>query len=233
MNTSGGSISGISVIIPAFNEEFSIGSVLNSLPKEKLNEIIVVNNGSTDKTSFVAKSHGARVVDEMIPGYGAACLKGISELDEPEIVVFLDGDYSDFPEEIESLVQPIEENRADFVLGSRMIFPESRSSLLPQARYGNLLAVFLIWLFFQYKFTDLGPFRAIRYQSLIEINMTDKNFGWTVEMQIKAVKHGLRIMEIPVHYRERIGVSKITGTVSGTFKAGTKIIFTIFKYLLI
>ncbi|SVB52904.1 uncharacterized protein METZ01_LOCUS205758 [marine metagenome] len=233
MNTSGGSIPRISVIIPAFNEESSIGSVLDSLPKEKLNEIIVVNNGSTDKTSFVAKSHGARVVDEMFPGYGAACLKGISELDEPEIVVFLDGDYSDFPEEIESLVKPIEENCADFVLGSRMIFSESRSSLLPQAKYGNLLAVFLIRLFFQYQFTDLGPFRAIRYQSLIEINMTDKNFGWTVEMQIKAVKHGLRIMEIPVHYRERIGVSKITGTISGTFKAGTKIIFTIFKYLLV
>ena len=221
-----------SVIIPAFNEETSIGLVLDNLPQEKLKEIIVVNNGSTDKTACVAKKHGARVVDETLRGYGAACLKGISKLDDPEIVVFIDGDFSDFPEEIESLVKPIVENRADFVLGSRMIFPESRAALLPQARYGNLLAVFLMKLFFRCQFTDLGPFRAIRYQSLKEISMTDKNFGWTVEMQIKVVKHGLRIMEIPVHYRKRIGVSKITGTISGTFKAGTKIIFTIFKYLL-
>ena len=222
----------ISVIIPAFNEEESIGLVIKSLPQKKIKEIIVVNNGSTDKTAYIAKEHGARVVDEAYRGYGAACLKGVSELNEPEIVVFLDGDFSDFPEEIENLVKPIVENRADFVLGSRMIFPESRAALLPQARYGNILAVFLMKLFFRYQFTDLGPFRAIRYQSLKEISMTDKNFGWTVEMQIKAVKHGLRIMEIPVHYRKRIGVSKITGTLSGTFKAGTKIIFTIFKYLL-
>ena len=222
----------ISVIIPAFNEETSIGLVLDNLPRERLKEIIVVNNGSTDKTAYIAKKHGARVVDEVYRGYGAACLKGISELDDPEVVVFIDGDFSDFPEEIEILVKPIVENRADFVLGSRMIFSESRAALLPQARYGNLLAVFLMKLFFRYQFTDLGPFRAIRYQSLKKISMTDKNFGWTVEMQIKAVKYGLRIMEIPVHYRKRIGVSKITGTISGTFKAGTKIIFTIFKYLL-
>ena len=223
----------ISVIIPAFNEERSIGLVIKSLPQNKIKEIIVVNNGSTDKTAYIAKKHGARVVDEVYRGYGAACLKGISELDDPEVVVFIDGDFSDFPEEIESLVKPIVENQADFVLGSRMIFSESRAALLPQARYGNLLAVFLMKLFFRYQFTDLGPFRAIRYQSLKKISMTDKNFGWTVEMQIKAVKYGLRIMEIPVHYRKRIGVSKITGTISGTFKAGTKIIFTIFKYLLI
>ena len=222
----------ISVIIPAFNEERSIGLVIKSLPQNKIKEIIVVNNGSTDKTAYIAKKHGARVVDEVYRGYGAACLKGISELDDPEVVVFIDGDFSDFPEEIESLVKPIVENQADFVLGSRMIFSESRAALLPQARYGNLLAVFLMKLFFRYQFTDLGPFRAIRYQSLKKISMTDKNFGWTVEMQIKAVKYGLRIMEIPVHYRKRIGVSKITGTISGTFKAGTKIIFTIFKYLL-
>ena len=173
------------------------------------------------------------MVDEAYRGYGAACLKGISELNEPEIVVFLDGDFSDFPEEIESLVNPIINNQADFVLGSRMLLPQSRISLLPQARYGNLLAVFLLKLFFQHQFTDLGPFRAIRYKSLKELKMVDKNFGWTVEMQIKAVKHGLCIKEVPVQYRKRIGVSKITGTISGTFKAGFKIIFTIFKYLLI
>ena len=232
MSDSNRSIPAISVVIPAYNEEESIGLVIKSLPQKKIKEIIVVNNGSTDKTASIAKQYGARVVNESCRGYGAACLKGISEVNDSEIVVFVDGDFSDYPEEIESLVKPIVENRADFVLGSRMIFSESRAALLPQARYGNLLAVFLIRLFFRYKFTDLGPFRAIRYQSLKEISMTDKNFGWTVEMQIKAVKHGLKIMEIPVHYRKRIGVSKITGTISGTFKAGIKIIFTIFKYLL-
>ena len=222
----------ISIIIPAFNEESSIGLVLDALPQEIIHEIIVVNNNSTDDTARVATEHGARVVDEPQRGYGSACLRGMSELDAPDIVVFLDGDFSDFPEEIVELVNPIEKGESDFVLGSRMILPESRMALLPQARYGNRLAVFLIKLFFNYSFTDLGPFRAIRYSSLMDIGMQDIDFGWTVEMQIKAVKNGLRIQEVPVKYRERIGVSKITGTVSGTFKAGTKIIYTIFKYLL-
>ena len=223
----------ISVIIPVFNEEKSIGHVLDDLPRDKLLEIIVVDNGCTDDTARVAREHGARVVAESRRGYGSACLKGIAELDDPDIVVFVDGDYSDYPEELEKLVRPIQEGRADFVLGSRMILPESRSALLPQARYGNWLAVFLMRVFFGHRFTDLGPFRAIRYDSLKAIGMCDTNFGWTVEMQIKAVKKGLRIKEIPVRYRERIGVSKITGTVSGTFKAGTKIIYTIFKYLIL
>lgn len=223
----------ISVIIPAFNEEKSIGHVLDDLPQDKLIEVIVVNNASTDNTSKVAQEHGARVVDEMRRGYGSACLKGIAELNDPDIVVFVDGDYSDYPEELEKLVEPIIAGKADFVLGSRMILPESQSALLPQARYGNQLATFLLRIFFGHRFTDLGPFRAIRYDSLKAIGMVDTNFGWTVEMQIKAVKHGLRILEIPVRYRERIGVSKITGTISGTFKAGTKIIYTIFKYLLV
>ena len=222
----------ISIIIPAFNEESSIGLVLDALPQDKIREIIVVNNNSTDDTARVATAHGARVVEEPQKGYGSACLKGIDELNAPDIVVFLDGDFSDFPEDIVELVSPIEKGDADFVLGSRMILTESRRALLPQARYGNRLAVFLIKLFFNYSFTDLGPFRAIRYSSLMAIGMQDIDFGWTVEMQIKAVKNGLRIQELPVKYRERIGVSKITGTVSGTFKAGTKIIYTIFKYLL-
>jgi glycosyltransferase involved in cell wall biosynthesis len=222
----------ISIIIPAFNEESSIGLVLDALPQDKIHEIIVVNNNSNDDTARVATEHGARVVEEPRKGYGSACLKGIDELDAPDIVVFLDGDFSDFPEEIAELVNPIEKGDADFVLGSRMILPESRRALLPQALYGNRLAVFLIKLFFNYSFTDLGPFRAIRYKSLMAIGMQDIDFGWTVEMQVKAVKNGLRIQEVPVKYRERIGVSKITGTVSGTFKAGTKIIYTIFKYLL-
>jgi len=222
----------ISVIIPAYNEEKSIGLVLDALPQELLHEIIVVDNNSTDNTARSAIEKGARVVEEKRKGYGSACLKGISELDNPHIVVFLDGDFSDYPEEIVKLVAPIESGEMDFVLGSRMILPESRSALLPQSRYGNQLAVFLMRLFFRHQYTDLGPFRAIRYGALQSIAMQDTNFGWTVEMQIKAVKKGLRILEIPVKYRERVGVSKITGTFSGTIKAGTKIIYTIFKYLL-
>ena len=222
----------ISVIIPAFNEEQSIRLVLNALPQDQLHEIIVVDNNSTDNTARFASEKGARVVTEKRKGYGSACLKGISELDNPDIVVFLDGDFSDYPEEIVHLVKPIESGEMDFVLGSRMILPESCLALLPQSRYGNQLAVFLMRLFFRHKYTDLGPFRAIRYDSLKSITMQDTNFGWTVEMQIKAVKKRLRIREIPVKYRDRIGVSKITGTFSGTIKAGAKIIYTIFKYLL-
>ena len=224
--------SGISVIIPAFNEEMSIGHVLDDLPKDKLHEIIVVNNACTDNTVDVAKSHGAKVIEETRRGYGSACLKGITELNDPSIVVFIDADYSDYPEELEKLVEPIQKGKADFVLGSRMIIPESRAALLPQARYANQLATLLLRIFYGYHYTDLGPFRAIRYDMLKDLHMADTNFGWTVEMQVKAVKHGLRILEVPVRYRERIGVSKITGTISGTFKAGIKIIYTIIKYLL-
>jgi glycosyltransferase involved in cell wall biosynthesis len=222
----------ISVIIPAYNEEESLPHVLNDLPQDRLHQIIVVDNHSTDRTPEVARENGATVVHEKRRGYGQACLSGMAALDHPDIVVFLDGDYSDFPEEIDLLLEPILKGEADFIVGSRMILKESRQALLPQARYGNQLAVFLIRLFFGYRFTDLGPFRAIRYESLQAIGMRDKNFGWTVEMQIKAVQKGLRIREIPVRYRMRIGVSKITGTVSGTLKAGTKIIYTIFKYLI-
>ncbi len=222
----------ISVIIPAFNEEASIGLVLDALPRVLVHEVLVVNNGSTDRTAEVAARHGARVIDEPRRGYGQACLTGIAHLDQPDIVVFLDGDYSDFPEELTELVEPIIKDKADLVLGTRMVLPESRKALLPQARYGNSLAVFLIRLFFKHRFTDLGPFRAIRYESLLSLGMRDRNFGWTVEMQIKAVREKLRILEIPVHYRERVGVSKITGTVSGTLKAGTKILYTIFRYLI-
>ena len=226
-------VSRISIIIPAYNEESSIGLVLDALPQEKLHEIIVVDNGSTDATGRVAQEHGARVVKEPRKGYGSACLKGIDELDAPDIVVFIDGDFSDFPEEIVLLISPIETGEKDFVLGSRMILPKSQLALLPQVRYGNRLAVFLIKLFFKHEFTDLGPFRAIRYSSLMSIGMKDMDFGWTVEMQIKAVRNGLRIQEVPVNYRKRVGISKISGTVLGTFRAGTKIIYTIFKYLLL
>lgn len=223
----------ISVIIPAFNEEQSIGCVLDDLPRKKLHEVIVVDNACTDDTARVARDHGARVVEEKRRGYGAACLRGIAALDLPDIVVFIDGDYSDYPEELEKLVKPILEGQKDFVVGTRMVLPASRAALLPQARYGNQLAVCLMRWFFGHRFTDLGPFRAIRYRSLKAIGMGDTNFGWTVEMQIKAVKNGLRIREIPVRYRKRVGVSKITGTLNGTLKAGTKIIYTILKYLII
>ena len=223
----------ISVIIPAYNEEESLPHVLNDLPRDRLHQIIVVDNRSTDRTAEVARANGATVIYEKRQGYGQACLSGMDALDNPDIVVFLDGDYSDFPEEIDLLLAPILKGEADFIVGSRMILEESRKALLPQARYGNQLAVFLIRLFFGHRFTDLGPFRAIRYESLQAIGMRDKNFGWTVEMQIKAVQKGLRIREVPVRYRMRIGVSKITGTVSGTLKAGTKIIYTIFRYLII
>ena len=226
-------VSRISVIIPAYNEESSIGLVLDALPQEKIHEIIVVDNCSTDATARVAQEHGARVVKEPRKGYGSACLKGIDEMDDPDIVVFIDGDFSDFPEEIVLLIGPIETGEKDFVLGSRMIFPKSQLALLPQARYGNRLAILLIKLFFKYEFTDLGPFRAIRYSSLMSLGMQDRDFGWTVEMQIKALRNGLRIHEVPVNYRKRVGISKITGTLSGTIRAGTKIIYTIFKYLLL
>ena len=222
----------ISVIIPAYNEEQSLPLVLNDLPKDQLHQIIVVDNRSTDRTAEVARKNGATVVHERRRGYGRACLTGMAALDAPDIVVFLDGDYSDYPEEISLLVEPILKGEADFVVGSRMLLAESRQALLPQARYGNQLAVFLIRLFFGHRFTDLGPFRAIRSESLQAIGMHDQDFGWTVEMQIKAVQNGLRIREVPVRYRVRIGVSKITGTLSGTLKAGTKIIYTIFKYLI-
>jgi glycosyltransferase involved in cell wall biosynthesis len=223
----------ISVIIPAYNEEESLPHVLNDLPRNRLHQVIVVDNRSTDRTSEVARENGATVVYEKRRGYGQACLSGMDALDNPDIVVFLDGDYSDFPEEIDLLVEPILRGEADFIVGSRMLLEESRRALLPQARYGNQLAVFLIRIFFGHRFTDLGPFRAIRYESLQRIGMRDKDFGWTVEMQIKAVQKGLRIREVPVRYRMRIGVSKITGTVSGTLRAGIKIIYTIFKYLII
>ncbi len=221
----------ISVIIPALNEEESIGQVLNDIPGEIVEEIIVVDNGSNDNTVTVAKNLGASVVLEPLKGYGAACLRGISMLkQDTDIVVFLDADYSDYPQDLHTVVKPIVTGEAEMVIGSRMSGTRGKGALLPQAIFGNKLATFLIRLFWGFKYTDLGPFRAIKYKDLLVLNMIDKNFGWTVEMQIKALKKGLRIMEVPVRYRKRIGKSKITGTFSGTMSAGIKIIYTIFKY---
>lgn len=221
----------ISVIIPALNEEESIGQVLNDIPGEIVEEVIVVDNGSSDDTVTVSKGLGANVIQEPLKGYGAACLRGISILkQDTDIVVFLDADYSDYPQDLHTVVKPIINDNADMVIGSRMSGEREKGALLPQAIFGNKLATFLIRLFWGFKYTDLGPFRAIKYRDLLALNMTDKNFGWTVEMQIKALKKRLRIVEVPVRYRKRIGKSKITGTFSGTVRAGVKIIYTIFKY---
>ncbi|MEX0999721.1 MAG: glycosyltransferase family 2 protein [Thermodesulfobacteriota bacterium] len=227
----------ILVIIPAYNEEESIGEVINDIPKELVSEIVVVNNNSTDKTTTNAESAGATVVNEMQMGYGYACLKGIKyaqslgENERPDIIVFLDGDYSDYPEDIRGLVKPIIENDIDMVIGSRTLGNAEKGALLPQQVFGNWLATTLISFLYGLKFTDLGPFRAIKFNKLLELNMVDKTYGWTVEMQIKAAKQKFRCTEVPVNYRKRIGVSKITGTVSGSIKAGHKILWTIFKYL--
>ncbi len=219
------------VIIPAYNEEKSIGLVLRDIPVNLVSQVIVVNNNSTDETANVARSHGATVLNETQKGYGSACLTGIEYVKklEPDIVVFLDGDYSDFPTELPTLVDEIKRG-SDLVIGSRLLGHAEPGALLPQARFGNLLAVSLIRWLFGHKFTDLGPFRAIKWDKLMALEMADRNFGWTVEMQIKAVKRGLKISEVPVSYRKRIGVSKVTGTFSGTVKAGYKILYTIFKY---
>jgi glycosyltransferase involved in cell wall biosynthesis len=225
----------IDIIIPAYNEEKSIVHVIRDIPKAQVRDIIVCNNASTDRTAEVAVENGATVVNQPQKGYGNACLAGMAliaqKAQKPDIVVFLDGDYSDYPEELLLLVAPIIEGRAEMVIGSRALGARESGSMTPQQVFGNWLATRLIRLFFNYTFTDLGPFRAIRYDSLLKIDMVDRNFGWTVEMQIKAAKLKMPCLEIPVTYRRRIGVSKVSGTVKGTILAGYKIIFTIFKYL--
>lgn len=226
-----GARSFLSVIIPALNERESIGLVLRDLPRSLVRQVIVVDNGSTDDTSAIAARAGAQVIRQSRRGYGAACQAGIAALDpRTDIVAFLDADYSDFPEEIEGLVAPIRRGEADLVLGSRVLRDSSRAALLPQAYWGNRLATFLIRKFWHFSYTDLGPFRAIRRTELDALGMRDASFGWTVEMQIRALRSGLRVKEVPVSYRKRIGRSKISGTVKGTLFAGTKIMLTIFKY---
>ena len=220
----------ISVIIPVFNEQDAIEKVIGDIPSHLPTEIIVVDNGSTDQTAKLAAAMGARIVRENRRGYGSACLAGIAATNNPDIVVFLDGDYSDHPNEMPDLIAPILENRADLVIGSRVLGNSEPGALMIQARFGNRLATSLIKILFGVSYTDLGPFRAIRYRALRDLNMQDKTFGWTVEMQVKAAKQALKIQEMPVSYRKRIGVSKITGTLKGTLKAGWKILFTIFKY---
>ena len=220
----------IVVVIPAYNEEMAIGKVLAAIPPDLVRQVIVVDNGSTDATAATARDMGARVLHEPRRGYGQACLSGLAALEEAEIVVFLDGDYSDFPEEMPALVQPIASGEADLVIGSRTLGRSEKGALLPQQRFGNALATWLIHRLFGVSFTDLGPFRAIRRSALEKLDMADRNFGWTVEMQVKAARAGLRCREVPVRYRPRLGQSKVSGTLSGTLRAGYKILWTIFRY---
>jgi glycosyltransferase involved in cell wall biosynthesis len=227
----------ILVIIPAFNEAESIGKVVSDIPAGLVQEVVVVNNSSTDETEKNARAAGATVVREEQKGYGFACLRGIAHAkaktgaDRPDIIVFIDGDYSDYPDQMGELVRPIVEEGYDMVIGSRALGNREKGSMAPQQRFGNWLATSLMRLFYRVRYTDLGPFRAIRFDKLLELGMKDTTYGWTVEMQLKAAKKKYKITEVPVHYRRRIGVSKITGTVKGTILAGYKIIYTIFRYL--
>ena len=225
----------IVVIIPAYNEEDSISHVINDIP-DMVEEVIVVSNNSTDNTEKNAQNAGATVLVEHQKGYGHACLKGMEYIasfdytERPDIVVFLDGDYSDYPDELTKIVEPIIKENIDFVVGARVKeLREAGSMTIPQI-FGNWLATSLMKLFFRSKFTDLGPFRAIKYNKLLDLKMEDKTYGWTVEMQLKALKKKFSYREIPVNYRNRIGVSKVSGTIKGAIFAGVKILSWIFKY---
>jgi glycosyltransferase involved in cell wall biosynthesis len=223
----------IKVIIPAFNEADSIAHVIKELPKI-VSEVIVVNNNSTDNTVINAEAAGATVLTETRKGYGYACLKGLdyvaAKSKQPDIIVFIDGDYSDYPEELTKVIAPILENDIDFVVGARNKNLREEGSMTPQQVFGNWLATFLMKLFFGAKFTDLGPFRAIKYKKIKELGMEDKTYGWTVEMQLKVLKKKMTYTEVPVRYKRRIGVSKVSGTVKGSIFAGIKILGWIFKY---
>ena len=225
----------IKVIIPAYNEQESIANVITEIPSV-VSEVIVVSNNSTDNTVSVAEKAGATVLSEIQKGYGYACLKGMehiaSQNEKPDIVVFLDGDYSDYPEELTKIIAPILTNNIDLVIGARAPELREKDSVTPQQIFGNWLACFLMKLFFKATFTDLGPFRAIKYDKLLALNMTDKTYGWTVEMQLKALKKQFSYVEVPVRYKKRIGVSKVSGTIKGAIFAGVKILTWIFKYSL-
>lgn len=227
----------INVIIPAVNEENSISKVIEAIPAGLVHDVIVVDNKSTDRTAEVAQQAGATVLFEPNAGYGNACLKGIAYAaakpmpSRPDIIVFLDGDFSDYPEEMPRLVQPILEGTADIVIGSRALGKRARGAMLPQQIFGNWLAASLLRALYGASFTDLGPFRAIRLETLLALEMRDRTYGWTVEMQAKVAKQQVKYVEVPVTYRKRIGYSKVSGTVKGTVLAGYKIITTIFKYM--
>ncbi len=225
----------IVVIIPAHDEMHSISHVIRAIPKEIVREIIVVDNGSLDKTADVARDAGATVLTEPRKGYGYACLAGIKHAlkSNPDILAFVDGDLSDYPEQLPEVTRPIIEDDYDMVIGSRMTGERTPGALLPQAIIGNKLACFLIGLFWGYTFTDLGPFRALKREALQRMSMSDTTFGWTVEMQVKTARLKLKCTEVPVRYRKRIGKSKVTGTISGTIRASVKILYTIFKNVVV
>ncbi|HEU4417925.1 MAG TPA: glycosyltransferase family 2 protein [Planctomycetota bacterium] len=218
------------VIIPVLDEEQALPLVLRDVPRDLVDEIVVVDNGSRDRSAEVARAGGARVVAEPVRGYGAACLAGIAAAAEADVLVFLDGDWSDHPDDLRALLPPVLANEADLVIGSRTIDRESRTALLPQARFGNWLASRLLRLLFGIRCTDLGPFRVVRRTSLASLGMQDRDFGWTIEMQVRAHLAGLRVRELPVRYRPRVGTSKITGTLRGSVRAGVKILATIVRY---
>lgn len=221
----------VAVVIPAFNEAEAIGHVLDDIPRDLVDTIIVVDNGSTDATAAVARRHGATVVDEPRRGYGAACAAGIARVPEAiDVVVVLDADHSDYPQDLPDLLAPIADGTADFVVGSRVLGRSEKGALPWNQRWGNWLACLLMRIFYRRRFTDLGPFRAICRAPLVGLGMRDPTFGWNVEMHARAIIAGLRIREVPVRYRRRIGRSKISGTVRGTVRAGTKIIATILRY---
>lgn len=217
----------VKVVIPAQNEERAIGKVISEIP-DWVSQVIIADNGSTDNTAQVAKDHGATVISVPEAGYGRACMGGIAAAGEYDIIVFLDGDASDYPEDMSLLVQPIRDDEADMVIGSRVLGELEKGSLTPQQRFGNSLACWLMKLIWKHTYTDLGPFRAISREGLEKLNMEAPTFGWTVEMQIRALKQGLRCQDAPVRYRKRIGKSKISGTVKGVIMAGVYILGTIF-----
>ena len=223
------------MIIPAFNEENGVEMVVREIPEDIVREIVVCNNASTDRTASKAVQAGATVIEQDAKGYGNACLAGIAYLrdkeEKPDIVVFIDADYSDYPAELPSLIAPIRDHGYDLVIGSRALGQLERGSMTPQQLFGNWLATSLIKMIYKHEFTDLGPFRAIRWDKLMELDMQDKTYGWTVEMQVKAVKLGMKCTEVSVNYRRRIGKSKVSGTLKGTVLAGQKILWTIFKLI--
>lgn len=221
----------VAVVIPVFNERDSLPLVVDAIPAPLVADVVVVDNGSTDGTGAVARGLPVRLVAESRRGYGSACLAGVRaiEASPPDVLVFLDGDYSDHPEEMTDLVAAIETG-ADLAIGSRTLGRRERGALLPQARIGNAVACALIRLLYGHRYTDLGPFRAIRWEAYLRLGMRDTGFGWTCEMQVKALRRGLCVVDVPVSYRRRVGASKISGTVSGTVRAGAKILWTIARY---
>ncbi len=225
----------VDVIIPAYNEELSVGRVVADISQTLVREIVVVNNNSRDNTERVARNAGATVLSEKKQGYGAACLKGIAYLAAkpvpPDIIVFMDADYSDHGDQMPALIWPITQGKAEMVIGSRVLGKKEKGSMTIPQVFGNKLATTLLRWIYKCRFTDLGPYRAIRFDALMALGMKDQNYGWTVEMQLKAAKKRISYTEVPVDYRKRIGVSKVSGTVKGTVLAGYKIIMTIFRYI--